>query len=162
MTTILLVVAAVVWVSVAAQGFYAKRGPIVSIGGGLLVAVVVLTIGGLAVNAVKDAVMSPDLTADSIIQGDIKTPATYHRVSSEQVWSGKTAAGFPAYVMKVQFDAQNEFGAVIRNRWLVAFHDEGTRSVWWSRISVQDCDGASPSDERELINEMVEDNFRRR
>ena len=160
MTISLFIIAALVWVVVAAVAYSAKKGPLVMVGGGFLAACVALGAGAfITKTATELTAFSPELAADTIIKRSIKTPGTYRRLSSEQVWSGKTASGYTAYVMKVEFDAQNEFGALLRQRWLVAFHTEGENFAWKGPFATGDLNDWDPSNEDGLIRFMVEHNF---
>jgi hypothetical protein len=54
------------------------------------------------------------LVADETIKLRLKAPATYRRVTAAMVWSNGGPTGNQAFVFRVQYDAQNGFGALLR------------------------------------------------
>lgn len=60
-------------------------------------------------------------TAIEIIKKNLESPSSFSLISGETVWSGKDSNEKAAYIVRVEYDAQNVFGAIIRNCQLVAF-----------------------------------------
>lgn len=51
----------------------------------------------------------------------LRSPSSFQLVSGKKVWEGVDDKGNPAYIVRVEFDAQNGFGAMIRACQLAAF-----------------------------------------
>ena len=91
--------------------------------------------------------------AVAIVQNNIKSPASFQLVSTKLHWTGADAKGNPAYIMSVVFDAQNSFGALLRDCVITAFGIEGKEAVYKRELGTQGCkQGMS---ERELVDIMV-------
>jgi hypothetical protein len=71
--------------------------------------------------------------SDTVIQKSLKSPSSYRPVSHAVLWSGKSADGKNAYIVRTEYDAQNGFGALIRDCSYTSFTIEGEK-VEWSQI----------------------------
>lgn len=60
-------------------------------------------------------------TASEIIKKNLRSPSSFSLISGKEVWSGKDSKGISAYIVRIEYDAQNGFGAIIRDCQLVAF-----------------------------------------
>jgi len=58
--------------------------------------------------------------AGEIIKKDLRSPSSFSLVSGKEMWKGKDQEGNPAFIVRVEYDAQNGFGAMIRDCKLVA------------------------------------------
>ncbi len=74
-------------------------------------------IGGLLAGCSKPREAS---VADKMISDKLKSPSSYSAVSQKTLWKGKHD-GFDAYIIKTEFDAQNGFGAQIRDCYYTSF-----------------------------------------
>lgn len=61
------------------------------------------------------------LTASEIIKKNLRSPSSFSLISGKDVWSGNDTNGVSAYIVRIEYDAQNGFGAIIRDCQLVAF-----------------------------------------
>jgi hypothetical protein len=124
------------------------------IGGGF-VALVVIAGGINALSAPSDGANAADL----LKQDMLRSPASFSSVSSDTVWSGKTNKGNQARIVKVVFDAQNGFGALIRDCQYVAFWYEGSKYFRFPNSATASCN-LFP-DEKSTIDSLVSLNFQR-
>ncbi len=102
--------------------------------------------------------------ASEIIKQNIKTPSSFKLISGEEIWSGTNTVGQPVYIVRVEYDAQNTFGAIIRNRNLVAFYATGSNWGWDKKNAIQPCeikssDGYVYTDEKAMIRLTKKINF---
>jgi len=94
------------------------------------------------------------LGAQTVIAGGLKSPGSYTPVLTEKLWEGKTSSGHNAYVVRTVFDAQNAFGALLRDCRLTAFYIEGDR-VMHSMLGSLKCEiNAPPGTYSELASQM--------
>jgi rRNA processing protein Gar1 len=103
-----------------------KVGFVFKILGGLIFAFFAIGIVGTIIDKSKGTSQQSDVSfAGGIIQQKLVSPGSYHLVSGETVWKGessrKDAIGLQARVVKVEFDSQNTFGALLRGCYYVAF-----------------------------------------
>jgi hypothetical protein len=96
---------------------------------------------------------SPNLAAATVIQDGLRSPSSYSEISSATVWTGKDKDGEEAYIVKVTYDAQNGFGAMIRDCQYVAFnYDKDDKVRWYRNRSNDSCSDASNGGEEEVIH----------
>lgn len=57
--------------------------------------------------------------ASDLIKKQLRSPSSYLLVSEDDVWTGKNQSGGDKYVVRIEYDAQNGFGATIRDCKLV-------------------------------------------
>ena len=74
----------------------------------------------------------PGKQASVIVQQQLSSPGSFKYVSSEVLWKGKSQNGEPAYVVSVVYDAQNAFGAMLRDCMLVSFYETSDNKVGWN------------------------------
>lgn len=68
----------------------------------------------------------PQAHAAHLLKQKMKSPASFSVVSSKVMWHGNDNKGRDAYIVKVDYDAANSFGAVLRDCKLVSFaYDHG-------------------------------------
>lgn len=60
-------------------------------------------------------------TAIEIIKKNLRSPSSFSLISGKEVWSGKDSKGISAHIVRIEYDAQNGFGAITRECELVAF-----------------------------------------
>lgn len=97
--------------------------------------------------------------AYGIIKKKLYAPSSFSPVSGKVMWSGKDNEGNPTYVMRIEYDAQNHFGAVLRDCKLVAFTDRGKRYTWNTDFAIGPCENRPTHDEAAAVRLMVEFNF---
>lgn len=101
--------------------------------------------------------VSPDNGAATVIKKGLKSPSSYSQSSSKEVWSGKAPDGNKAYVVRVEYDAQNGFGAMIRDCQYVAFRVKGDEVMWQRNTAMAPCN-LLPS-ENKVVEWQVKVNF---
>lgn len=99
---------------------------------------------GITVFVVTFATLNPGISAfftggnsvalaSGIIKQSLKSPSSFSLVSGKEMWEGETADGKSAYIVEVEYDAQNGFGTSLRDCKVVAFYKDGD-SVMWSSL----------------------------
>jgi len=58
--------------------------------------------------------------ADTMIKSSLQSPSSYKAISHKEIWKGKRK-GNDAYVVRVEYDASNLFGANLRECVYVAY-----------------------------------------
>lgn len=96
--------------------------------------------------------------AQQIIQQALKSPSSFSPVSSTIVWRG-TYKNRNAYIVKTAFDAQNSFGANLRDCNYVAFSLAGEKISWNKLFSIESCNTPSMMSDKNFIDAMVISNF---
>jgi hypothetical protein len=76
----------------------------------------------------------PTLPAISIAQESLRSPSTFQYISSDVLWTGRNKEKNPAYIVKVVYDAQNGFGATIRECSIVAYAQKSDGHAIWNRV----------------------------
>ena len=100
--------------------------------------------------------------ASEILKKRLKSPSSFSLVSGKTVWTGKTNHGQPAFIVRIEYDAQNSFGAAIRYCNMVAYRDPGGDSIsYLTPGAIQDCEVKGVMSEEEIIKMQVDYNFNR-
>jgi hypothetical protein len=100
--------------------------------------------------------------ASEILKKRLKSPSSFSLVSGKTVWSGKTNHGQPAFIVRIEYDAQNGFGAAIWDCNMVAYWDKGGDSIsYLTPGAIQDCEVKGVMSEEEIIKMQVDYNFNR-
>jgi hypothetical protein len=97
---------------------------------------------------------SQTMKAIEIIKKNLRDPSSFSYVNGKTVWSGENAAGNPAYVVRVEYDANNAFGGTVRECKFVAFFEKGGSYYWRDRGSIDRCDGAGMFSEEQMVEVM--------
>lgn len=63
----------------------------------------------------------------------LQSPSSYQFVFGDVLWSGETDSGERGYVVRVAYDAQNGFGALLRGCAFVAYGETAEGKIRWSR-----------------------------
>ena len=92
-----------------------------------------------------------------IIKQSLRSPSSYSLVSGKQVWAGKSAAGDVSYIVRIEYDAQNGFGATIRDCKFVAYSVKGSKVHWNQRSAMATCE--SPQFDQATVEGMRKYNF---
>ncbi len=127
----------------------------------ILVALSVMVFAGAAITAC-DAVSEQVANASAIIKKRLRSPASFTLVSGRTMWEGTDAEGNPAYIVRVEYDAQNGFGAMIRGCNLVAYTDLGDRISWNTALGVDGCGAPPLFTEEQVVEIMVSTNFQKK
>lgn len=91
--------------------------------------------------------------ASSLIQKQLKSPSSFVLTSGEMKWEGDNKNGKPAYVVKVLYDAENGFGATIRECALVAlWKEDGLYKSLPNSVDACKIDGIA--NEAQMVNLM--------
>ena len=96
--------------------------------------------------------------ASEIIKTQLRSPSSFALISGKEVWSGKTSTGQVAHIVRVEYDAQNGFGATLRACKFVAFRIEGDQVKWKAQGSIATCD-SSADYEQATVSGMRKYNF---
>lgn len=97
----------------------------------------------------------PKVGAATVIQDGLRSPSSYSEISSATVWSGKNKGGEESYIVKVTYDAQNGFGAIIRDCQYVAFSFDKEKLVRWYRNKSNDsCSDANVAGEEMVLRTL--------
>jgi len=82
------------------------------------------------------------LFAKQLVRENLKSPSTAQFVNTEVIYH-KEDQNFEYYIVKVQVDAQNSFGAMIRDQYCTAFshnkNKEETQFTYTPNSSMQNC-----------------------
>ncbi len=62
--------------------------------------------------------------AESIVKMGLKTPSTYKRISGVELRSGAASAGGTSHVFRIEYDAQNIYGALVRDCTVAVFRED--------------------------------------
>lgn len=117
----------------------------------VIIITVVLALSGCSL-------MDQDIAdANVIIKDTLKSPSSFHFIDGKVVWKGKTNNGHPAAVVHIEYDAQNSFGATIRDCKLVALYRDEKQFHWDEKTAMSDC--RTLSTEEATITAMVKINF---
>lgn len=78
------------------------------------------------------------------------------------MWKGENAEGKPSYIVQIEYDAQNGFGASLRDCKLVSFFEDEGFVKWAPRAGIMHC-ASNPSyggliDESSLVEITKENN----
>jgi hypothetical protein len=102
-------------------------------------------------------------TTDQIIKGSLRSPSSYSVKSQKVLWSGKSGSS-KAYIVKTEFDAQNGFGANIRDCYYTSFSIEGNNVSWSPVWGLRKCSsdvghfGYISVSESEFVKTLIEAN----
>ena len=99
------------------------------------------------------------INAGEIIKKSLLAPSSFSLVSGKEVWSGKNAEGNLAHIVRVEYDAQNGFGAMIRDCKLVAYSDKGSNISWQTNGAMEACGSNPLYGEAQMVEWMRRSNF---
>ncbi len=94
-----------------------------------------------------------------VVKKSLTAPSSFSLVSSEVVWEGVDTAGHPAFIVGIEYDAQNGFGAVIRDCKLVAYTLDGDKIRWDPFCAFWPCEGIQSLDKKFQAKLMLGMNF---
>lgn len=98
-------------------------------------------------------------SAYQLIKSQLQSPSSFVPVSQSVLWQGKYKTR-NAYIVKVEYDAQNGFGAMLRGCQYVAFSLENDKINWNQLFYLTDCfTGLTKEKEVELLSSVSERNF---
>jgi hypothetical protein len=119
-----------------------------------------LTAGAIAVGLVGCGVADNRVSnASEIIKKSLRSPSSFSLVSGKEVWSGKNTEGNASYIVRVEYDAQNGFGATIRDCKLVAYNIKGDKFEWRTNSAMEACEDKPLFDETQMVEIMRKINF---
>jgi hypothetical protein len=96
--------------------------------------------------------------AAQIIRESLHSPSSYTEIDSRVLWTGQNAEGLDARIVRVEYEAQNGFGAMIRNCNIVSYYEDGDQIRWNTVFGVQSCDFGFLS-EADAVDLFRETNF---
>ena len=97
--------------------------------------------------------------AEQIIQSKLKSPSSYRKITGTVMWEGKNQTGNDAYAVKINYDAQNSFGASIRECKVVMYFMDGELMKWNPTVGMQSCNYAGITEE-DAIEMFARVNFK--
>lgn len=77
--------------------------------------------------------------ASGIIQQSLKSPSSFSLVSGKEMWEGQNSEGKSAHIVEIEYDAQNGFGASLRDCKVLAFYTDGDSVMWSSLWGAMPC-----------------------
>lgn len=97
--------------------------------------------------------------ASEIIKKELRSPSSFRLASGKEVWTGKNKESKPAHIVRIEYDAQNGFGAMIRDCKLVAYIDNGDKFSWSKSGAIDECKTQLFFNEIQAIERMRKFNF---
>lgn len=108
----------------------------------------------------RDKIPDNVLLASHIVSERLRSPSSFSLVSWREMWAGTDSKGNPAYLVRVEYDAQNGFGAMIRDCKVVAFFRKGDKVGWNNSLALGTCHvDETIFPEQRLIQSMRAINF---
>jgi len=98
-------------------------------------------------------------TASEIIKKSLRSPSSFALVSGKEMWSGKNTEGNPAYIVRIEYDAQNGFGAMIRDCKLVALTMKGDKYEKLTNRSIDACEIKPLYNEAQMLESLRKFNY---
>lgn len=74
----------------------------------------------------------------AIVKSKLQAPSSFRLVAGKGLWSGTDSKGRPAHIARIEFDAQNGFGAMIRGCYYASWYEDGS-AVRWNEYGLTDC-----------------------
>ncbi len=96
--------------------------------------------------------------AEQLVKSSMKSPASFSAVSTKIVFNGVNKDGAPAYIVRVDYDAENSFGAMLRGCNLAAFYLLPDDKFGYKQNGLDDCMG-SPGSEDEAFGIEIDRKF---
>lgn len=129
---------------------------IASVSGRILVALFGTT-SIFSLHSCSDTSDASTTAAIQVLKKELRSPSTFSLERSHVVWTGKTDDGIPAYVVRLEFDSQNGFGAMVRGCRLVALATNG-KVVRSSNKSTDACMSNDPKDDKLMAETLAKMN----
>lgn len=92
--------------------------------------------------------------ADQLVMNSLRSPSSYSPASKKVLWKGVNKDGHPAYIIRVDYDAQNGFGAMLRGCNLAAFYLKGDQ-FGYRGTGVDSCMGSPGSEDERFGLEIT-------
>ncbi|MEX2258279.1 MAG: zinc ribbon domain-containing protein [Woeseia sp.] len=97
-------------------------------------------------------------SAEQIVKKSLKSPSSYTFQDGTVLWSGADQHGNDASIVRLEYDAQNGFGATLRNCQIISYIEKSGNLEWSPTFGIQSCDIGFLS-ESELVDLFKETNF---
>lgn len=93
-----------------------------------------------------EAILGTDeeFNAGEIIKDSLKSPSSYKRLNSKVLWRGKNDFG-ESFIVRVEYEAKNPFGASIRDCQVVAYSNNGKKLYWIGHGAITSCESIGTS-----------------
>jgi len=93
-----------------------------------------------------DAILEPDeeFNAGEVIKETLKSPSSYRRLNGKVLWRGKNDFG-NSFVVRIEYESQNSFGALIKDCQVVAYSNNGKQLNWNGRSALTSCKSVGDS-----------------
>ncbi len=99
--------------------------------------------------------------ASEIIKKNLKSPSSYSPGYSKIVWEGKNQKGNPAYIARIEYEADNLFCASLSECKFVAFTTEGESYYWNTMFALDNCiSNKGRYVETKVVEMLVKTNFK--
>lgn len=96
--------------------------------------------------------------AEQLVTQSLKSPSSFSATSTKIVFKGVNSEGDPAYIVRVDYDAQNGFGAMLRGCNLAAFYLKSGDKFGYKQNGLDSCMG-SPGTEDEAFGIEINRKF---
>lgn len=80
--------------------------------------------------------------AKIIVQKAMRAPSSFSMINGEEMWAGKHNGGY-AYIVRIEYDGQNGFGATLRDCKIVAFTNTAGDLRWDPSSGLATCENPS-------------------
>lgn len=93
-----------------------------------------------------EAILGTDeeFNASEIIKDSLKSPSSYKRLKSEVLWRGKNDFG-ESFIVRLEYEANNSFGASIKDCQVVAYSNNGKKLYWNGNKAITSCESIGTS-----------------
>lgn len=98
--------------------------------------------------------------ASNILKEKLKSPSSFSLVKGEVMWSGRNSENLPSHVVRLTYDAQNGFGAMLRNCKLVSYSINGDQLEWNTNGVIEDCEIPGISTRADMVDDVKKLNFK--
>jgi hypothetical protein len=107
--------------------------------------------------------------AEGVLTAQLKAPSTYRRISVEEIWSGPTPSGKKGHIFKIEYDAQNAYGALLRGCSLVPFQENGEKVQYNPNMELLTCEarnifatafGGAAAGDAEMVRLLINEGLR--
>ncbi len=104
----------------------------------------------------------PENQAAHLLKQQMKDPSSFYSTDTKIMWQGKDKKNREAYVIKVDFKAQNSFGAVLPGCKMVAFAMEGESLSYNKPMAFDTCGTeGDPLFDPKQVAEVMSSQFKR-
>lgn len=96
-------------------------------------------LGWFVVDHLSDGSSHAFSSADLMVEKTLRSPSTYQVASQKLLFTGHKGSD-PAFIVKTEYDAQNGFGATMRDCYYVTFTEHGEEVNWDRMWGLRHCE----------------------